>query len=690
MNIKKLILLSSIASCGLATATAQELPALRKNLVMIDNSVSPYDKIRTIEMDDCHWGEGFWGDRFNLCHNVMIPNIWDLVNDPEVSHIFENFKIAGGEAEGEFKGFLFGDGDFFKIVEAMCYDYAITKDPKIDKLMDKIIATVGKAQDKDGYITTGKTISHGSMMNFDHTYGGEQDATARFSIDRDHEFYNFGHIITAGCIHYRVTGKKNFLDIAIKAADCLYDNFHIPTPEKAAIHWNAPHFMGLVELYRTTGDKKYLELTKTYIDMLGTSNQTGSGRGLDHSQKRIPFKDEREAVGHAVHANYLYCGIADYVAETGDKELQTSLDSIWVDAMHRKMYVTGAFGSHTRAVSHEGVVGESYGETYDLPNSRCYTETCANISNVMWNWRTFLATGKAECVDIMELALFNSVLSGISLDGKHFFYKNPLRFIDTFQPEHFSEQSHRSSYLNCFCCPPNVVRTVAQLNNYAYSVSEKGIFVNLYGGNNLSTELLDGSKVELSQETRYPWFGDIKITLDKVGTKEAFSLMLRIPNWAEGATVNVNGEALAGVVNGEYYDCNRKWKKGDVVSINLPMETKLMAAHPYVEDVTGQVAIQRGPIVYCLESRDLPKGTNIQDIVIPADITLKESYHADLLDGVTILEGTALLKETQSKSELYSPIKSVKTKPIDIQLVPYYSWNNRGLTNMTVWLPLSY
>lgn len=689
---RKILLILSLSVFVLSHTIAQDNEIQKCESQLINNSHSPFSPIKSIGLDDCKWEDGFWGDRFKLCSEVMIPNMWSLVNDPKLSHIYENFLVAAGEKDGFFSGFLFGDGDFYKFVEAMCYSYVVTKDKSELALIDEIAEVIAKAQRKNGYLTTGKIIGKGTKMNFDHTDGGELLKEKVFVADRDHELYNFGHLITLGCIHYRSTGSRVLLDVAIKAADCLYEHFGVPSPELAAIHWNPPHFMGLVELYRTTGDEKYLELTKTFINMLGTTDKSVSGRGLEHSQKRVPFQQERHAVGHAVHANYMYSGVADYIAESGDRELKESLDYIWNDAVNKKMYITGATGSHDRTVSHDQVVGEAYGATYDLPSTRGYSETCANIGNAMWNWRMFLATGDAKYIDVMELALYNSVLSGISLDGKHFYYQNPLRYIHEFRESHFSLQSRREEYLKCFCCPPNVVRVIAQVNNYAYSISDKGVMVNLYGSNKLNTTLKDGSKIEINQKTNYPWEGSVEIEVDGLNQDKKFALMLRIPAWADEVKISVNNKRVdADIICGEYFSCDRLWSNGDLVRIDMPLQPKLIEGHPYIENTIGQVALKRGPIVYCLESIDLPEDIKMTDVVVPRNIKLKEEFNSSLLSGITTLTGKVKIKvDNRETEELYKPISTKKEREIKVQFIPYYSWSNRELTNMTVWLPLGY
>jgi len=511
--------------------------------------------------------------------------------------------------------------------------------------------------------------------------------TKPFVRDSDHEHYNFGHLMTAACVHYRATGKKNFLNVAIKASDYLYTVFKDPSPELAALDWNPPHYMGLVEMYRTTGDKKYLELAETFINMLGTGKYDKPGRkGLDHSQKRIPFREETQAVGHAGHGNYMYCGVADVVAETGDKSLKLALDKIWQDMAYKKMYVTGGTGTSNRVVSHEGVVGEAYGKEYELPNM-AYSETCANIGNVMWNWRMFLLNGDARYMDIMELALYNGSLSGIGLDGKNFFYTNPLRYVDG-HPNNSHDHGERRPWIDCFCCPPNIVRTVAQVQDYAYNISKEGVWVNLYGSNVLDINLVDGTKVKLNQQTDYPWNGLVNITMD-IKKKKEFAMMIRIPNWANEVTLKVNGKIVQDKIKtGSYFPIKRIWKKGDKVELNLPMSPQLIRANPYVENIQHQVAVKRGPLIYCLESVDLPKDVSISEVVIPQKIELKSHFNKDLLSGITVLEGEAeIVREEDWAGQLYKPLVAKKEEKLKIKLIPYYSWSNRGKTNMTVWMP---
>lgn len=659
---------------------------------VINNSETPHMKLKSIGIQDCQWTEGFWADKVAVAVETMIPNLGRLLEDPEIIHGYDNFKVAAGIIEGEFRGWSFTDGDFYKYVEALAYAYAMTKDEKINQQMDEIISVIGKAQMEDGYLHTMKQIGHGIkgfLHESEHPYKSKE--LAPFTVGGQHEFYNFGHLMTAACVHYRVTGKKNFLNIAIKSSDLIYEKFKDPSPEKARVDWNPPHYMGLVEMYRTTGDKRYLEVTESFINMLGTAKkQFGDHRGMDHSQRGVPIREESEAVGHAGHGNYLYCGVTDLYSETGEQALLDAMERIWENVTTRKMYITGATGPHHFGVSKKAMVAESYGMEYELPNQKAYNETCANIGNAMWNWRLFLLNGEARFADLMELIFHNSTISGISLKGDQFFYTNPLRFIQG-HPQNNKDKGQRNDFMSVFCCPPNIVRTVAKMHTYAYSTSKEGIWVNLYGSNVLDTKLADGSSLKLTQTTNYPWEGTIKITVDAPRKKE-FSMMLRIPSWANGATVKVNGKEVKRKLEpGSYFELNRKWKKKDVVELELPMEATLLVADPNIEETQNQVAVKRGPIVYCLESIDLPKGVGLQEIIIPQDIQFNAQFDKDLLSGVTYLEGTAesIQKENWSK-QLYKPLTPKTFKKTTIKLIPYFAWSNRGLADMTVWMPLRY
>lgn len=650
---------------------------------LVNTSSSPYARLSSVGIDAVEWTDGFWAERFGVCKETMVPNIWDIYNDPKVSHAFRNFEIAAGLIEGEHSGPSFHDGDFYKVLEAMAASYAVTKNPKIDQEMDKAIAVIAKCQQDDGYIYTPAIIEKRN----------NKGSGSAFQDKVNFETYNLGHLMTAACVHHRATGKRSLLNVAKKAADFLYNYYKTASPELARNAICPSHYMGIVEMYRETKDPKYLELANNLINIRGLSDE-----GTDDNQDRIPFREQTKAMGHAVRANYLYAGVADVYAETGDKTLLSTLDLMWNDVINRKMYITGGCGSLYDGVSPNGTsynpkevqkIHQAYGHDYQLPNLTAHSETCANIGNVLWNWRMLLLSGEARYADIVELALHNSVLSGISLDGKKFLYTNPLAFSDAL-PFQQRWSKDRVDYIGLSnCCPPNVVRTIAEVSNYAYSVSEKGLWLNLYGGNKLSTVLKSGEAVELIQETNYPWDGNIKIHLKKV-PKKAFSLFMRIPGWSSDAKITVNGKAEnIRLVAGEYAEIKKNWSAGDVIELILPMEAKLIEANPLVEATRNQVAVKRGPVVYCLEAVDIPKDKNIFNVALPADINLKpELIQIDNSSIMSLIGEAKIIENEEWENQLYREIND-NSGSIQIRLVPYYAWGNRGHSEMSVWVPLS-
>jgi DUF1680 family protein len=660
-----------------------------KDRGITNTTKSPNVKQRSVDIDDVKWTKGFWADKFKTAHEVMIPNIWRILKDPDISHAWHNFLIVAGMEEGEFKGTPWYDGDVYKSLESAAYVYAITKDKALDRLMDEAIEVIGKAQDEDGYITTFVQIGKGQWTWGE---GGESpylpfSGETRWQDLHRHELYNMGHLLTAGCIHYRATGKKTLLNIARKTGDYLYEVFKTCDPKLAHFGFNPSNIMGSVELYRTTGDPKYLELAGIFVDMRGS--QPG---GEDQNQTRTPLIEETEAVGHAVTAAYLYAGAADVYAETGEKALWDALERIWRNVVYQKMYITGGTCAiHIGVTSSGDKSHEAFGREYELPHLSAYNETCANIANGMWNWRMLGITGEVRFADVLETVLYNSGISGISIDGKLFCYTNNLRWYGNDSKLLKNDTYTRLPYLGCFCCPPNVVRTIAKVGGWAYGVSNEAVWVNLYGSNELNTELPDGSQIMLKQETDYPWDGNIQILVNSPKKKE-YALMLRIPQWAAGATIKVNGKKTeAQVEPGQYSRLSRVWNKGDIVELDLQMRARLIRAHPLVEEARNQVAVQRGPVVYCLESHDLPGSVNILDVFVPQDLQLTPRYDKSFLGGVVVLEGrTTAYKQGMWTDKLYAELTPPEKQEIDLKLIPYYAWNNRGAAHMTVWFPLAY
>ena len=650
-----------------------------------DTKMSPYAKLEGVPMQDVNWTTGFWADWFKVCDTSMIPNMWGLFNNDSLSHGFKNFKIAAGLDTGIHIGPPFMDGDFLKWFEGAAAVYAHTKSPELEKLMDGIVAVIAKAQRPDGYLGTQVEIT---AMN-------HPDSLSVFGDTVSFEAYNMGHLMTTASVFYRATGKTSLLKIAEKSADFLlnYYNHSSPTLARSAIC--PAHYMGVVELYRTTGKEKYLDLAKKLMDL-----RDGVKYGTDQNQDRIPFRQQRTAVGHAVRANYLYAGAADVYLETGDQSLIKPLDAIWDDVVNRKMYITGGCGALYDGVSPDGTsyhpdeiqqVHQAYGRAYELPNFTAHDETCANIGNMLWNWRMLQITAEEKYADVLERTFYNSVLSGISLDGKTFLYSNPLAY-NSKQPFNLRwSELPRDPYIGySFCCPPNVVRTIAEASDYLYGMDDKGLYFHMYGANKLSTVTKAGESLEIEEKTNYPWDGKISLQLNKV-PKQAYSLHLRIPAWCENAQLLVNGKAIGEQLTpGSYVTVTRVWKKADKVELNLPMEVKLMASNSLVEANRGQVAVQRGPIVYCLESKDMPVGTDITSITLAKDSKWNMQMQKIGPQQVMSLETTGYLQAAPTNANaLYYPVKATEGKPIQVKLIPYYSWENRGRADMAVWLPLA-
>ncbi len=650
---------------------------------LVNTSQSPYAKLKTLDMGDVQWTTGFWAERFRVCKESMVPHMMGKYLDPDVSHAYRNFEIAAGKEHGDHAGPAFHDGDFYKMLEGMIMVWSSSRDAQTEKQIDSIIETIARSQRPDGYIHTPVVIKE--LQN-------SQDKKA-FGERLDFETYNMGHLMTAACLHYRLTGKKNLLDVAIKATDFLYDFYKRASAELARNAICPSHYMGVVEMYRTTRDPRYLELAKNLIAIRSLVEN-----GTDDNQDRVPFLKMDKAIGHAVRANYLYAGVADIYTETGDDSLMVTLDKIWHNLTESKMYITGGCGALYDGVSPDGTsyvpeynqkVHQAYGRDYQLPNLTAHNESCANIGNILWNWRMFLATGEARFADVMELTMYNSLLAGVSLDGKGYFYTNPL-CVNHDIPFTLRWSKQREEYISfCNCCPPNTIRTIAEISNYVYTTSEKGLWINLYGANKLESKLSGGEPIRLEQKTDYPWNGKIVVELQECPVKP-FSIFLRIPGWATKAEIKVNGKQQnIAAQPGTYAELSGNWKKGDLIELNLPMEAQLIEANPLVEEARNQVAVKRGPVVYCIESTDIPANRRIFEYTIPVNTSFKPKETTISDSRIIALEGTVELMPNESWSgQLYRPV-STKKNAVKLRLVPYYAWGNRGKGDMSVWLPVS-
>ena len=648
----------------------------------------PFAKVEPLELGEAHWTSGFWADRFEMCRTQTLPGMGRLMTETNYSQYLRNFEIAAGLAEGRYRGAPFNDGDMYKLIEAACATYAVTHDDLLKRGIDRSIDVIAMAQRADGYIHTPVLVRERN---------GDTNAVP-FQDRNNFEMYNLGHLMTAAAVHYEVTGETNFLAIARKAADFLDTTFRDAPPDVARSSVCPSHYMGIIDLYRATGEARYLKLAQKFFALRSQIKDGG-----DDNQDRIPFEQQTNVMGHAVRANYLYAGAVDLFMETGDESVWRPLEPIWMNLVQQKMYITGGCGSLYDGASPDASrdqksitrVHQAYGRNYQLPNTTAHCETCANIGNMLWNWRMFLATGDARYVDVAELAFYNSVLSGISLDGTNYFYTNPLRVTDPL-PTDLRWSRERKPYLSSFCCPPNLARSIAESPAYAYAKSSDAIWVNLYGSSVVTTHL-GAETIALTQETEYPWNGRVRIRVDRCGTNE-FGLKLRVPGWVNASTnvatidsVRINGRSVpVSGTAGSYLQLKRAWHPGDFVELDLPMSVRLIEANPLVEEDLGQVAVQRGPIVYCLESPDLPAGIRLRDVLIPADIELAARYDRRLLGGVTVIEGKAVTRpQVDWTDKLYRQFEPRESKPINLRLIPYSVWQNRGPSEMSVWLPLA-
>lgn len=691
--MKKVLIFSTAALLAVSTT------AMAQKNGITDTGKSKFAVVSSTPVSAVKWTDGFWGERFGVFSGTSVQSMWETWKSDK-GHGWNNFLIAAGEKKGKRHGPPFHDGDMYKWLEALTAVYAVNKDPEVGKIMDRFIELIQKSQRADGYLHTPVIIAE---MNKQATAKEEAKENATigtkvgtgkdgaFGNRLNFETYNLGHLITAGIMHKRATGKTTLFNCAVKAADFLYDFYKRASDELARNAICPSHYMAIAEMYRETENPKYLELSEKLIDIRGKVEN-----GTDDNQDRVPFRQQYKAMGHSVRANYLYAGVADLYLESGEEQLKKNLDSIWEDIVTRKMYITGACGALYDGTSPDGTdytpdniqkVHQSYGRPYQLPHSTAHNETCANIGNLFFNWRMFTATGEAKYTDIVENCLYNSILSGISLDGKKYFYTNPLR-ISKDLPYTLRWPKERTEYISCFCCPPNTLRTLCEAQDYAYSIEKGGVYVNLYGGNTLNTNIEGVGEITLTQKTDYPWDGAVNISVDKLKGKKQFEIKLRVPDWCtEGAKITVNGEEQnIETKAGTYATVNRTWKKGDVVSINMPMRTRIVEANPLVEESRGQVAVQRGPIVYCLESNDLG-GLSIDDIAIPLDAKFTP---VDMtIDGSRIkaLEGDVINRSEASwKGQLYREA-TAKKQMVKVRLIPYYAWGNRGKSEMTVWMP---
>ena len=647
-----------------------------------DAAADPMPRVKNLPPDAIRWTDGFWADRFRLCHETILPKMKQALLDPDNAAQLVNFRVAAGLEEGGHRGVNWSDGDCYKWIEAMAHVYVLTRDEALDREMDHWIDLIGRSQAPDGYISTQTQLN---------------PEKERWGARGYHELYNMGHLMTAAAVHHRATGKESFLRVARKLADYLEGVFAPRPPELAHFGWNPSNIMGLVDLYRVTGEPRHLRLAGIFVDMRGSKPWPRQQWGLaavddpnpgDQNQDRVPLRKESLAVGHAVTGPYLYCGAADVAAETGEKALFAALDRIWHDVVDRKMYVTGAIGAYHHGVSvRHDLVHEAFGREFELPNRTAYNETCANIAGAMWNRRMLQLTGESKYADVMERVLYNSALSPMSIDGTQFCYCNPLARREG-APLLNNDTPERWTTHKCYCCPPSVARTIASVSQWAYGLSDGAVWVHLYGSSVLDAEIPGGGRLRLAQSTRYPWDGKVTITVS-AAPSDSFAVKLRIPGWAEDYSVKVDGAAVDAKAGGDgYLQIRRPWSPGAAIELDLAMDVALLQANPLVEEARNQVAVTRGPIVYCLESIDLENGVAMDDVRLPRGSNWRVRHEPDLLGGVTVLETEGRHYDGGAWDSLYRKLPAAEPRPVHLQLIPYYAWNNRGRTEMTVWIPL--
>ncbi len=607
--------------------------------------------------------DALWSPRVETNRTATIPSSFQKC---EETGRVQNFINAATHTGKFLTTFPFDDTDIYKTIEGASFSMSVHPDSQLNHYVDSLIDIIGKAQEPDGYLYTARTINPEKP----HDWAGKERWVNESNMS--HELYNSGHLFEAAAAHYLSTGKRNLLNIALKNADLLCTVFGPGKRNDAPGHEIVE--MGLVRLYRITGEKKYLDLAKFFIDCRGKKKD----KNRSYWQDQEPVVDQREAVGHAVRAAYLYSGVADVAALTGNKEYLTAIDSIWENMVSKKFYINGGIGARPD--------GERFGDNYELPNKNSYNETCAAIANVYWNFRMFELHGESKYIDVLERSLYNNVLSSVSLDGKNFFYPNPLAADGTYT---------RQPWFDCSCCPTNLCRFMSSITGYIYAQKGNDVFVNLFIGSTTNLKLSGKKSVEINQTSNYPWDGDIVFSVSPK-QKTKFALHIRVPGWATNQpvpsnlysyvnpekpayTLKVNGKTYqTGVVNG-YLIIDRDWEKGDKVELNLPMNIQRVAANDKVEADRGLVALERGPVLYCIEDKD--NQFNVNDFILPDNANLKFVLNKSIFDGTYTIQGQGIsLEPTTDKLGFESKQKTFTA-------IPYSVWDNRGGAAMRVWLP---
>lgn len=637
---------------------------------VIDLSHSPYAKLKTVPVHAVEVREGFWSKRRTTNLESSIPSMHDEL----VAHgRMENFLRLEGKSSAPHQGPLYSDSDVYKWIEAVGFVLQSGDQPALHSTTSAMIRDIVATQEPSGYLNT-------------YYVDDRKPLRMQYQVQTSgHELYCIGHLLQAAIAHYRATGDRTLLDAGIRFVDkFLLPDYGPGANQKGIVAGHPEIEMSLIELYRITGNRAYVDLAG-YI-LHGDERIPLRPDQITYMFCGIPFTSRTKLEGHAVRCMYACCGATDYYLETGDPAYLKTLNALWDDLSAHQLYVTGGVGARE--------AGEAFGDAYELPNATAYGESCAAIGNMMWNWRMLAATGDARFTDVIERALYNGINSGMSLDGKTYCYRNPLAWdpAGNRRDGDDSEDKIRNPWYDTTCCPPNLERTFASLPGYFYSTSDEGLYVHLYDNSTMNWRLHDGAALKVEQQTNYPWNGAVKLIVTPSQPAE-FAVFVRIPGWSSKSEVKVNGKPLSGARAGEYFPIHRQWAANDVIELGFDMTTHQVKANPAVVDDRGRVAFQRGPIVYCMEGldqADRESATHLVGYVAKIDATTTEHFDSQLLDGVLVLEHPATVSIAAADRQLYfssaAPVEE-KPTPATMRLIPYYAWANRQPSAMQVWIP---
>jgi DUF1680 family protein len=640
-----------------------------KDAGVIDLNNSPYAKLKTVPVRAVVIQDGFWSQRRKINLVASIPSMHDeLLEHGRMT----NFLRLQGKSSDPQKGPVFSDSDIYKWAEAVGFQLQVADNRELRKTTDAMIRDVVAIQEPSGYLNT-------------YYQGDRKPLRMQYDVQTTgHELYCIGHMLQGAIAYYRATGDPTLLDAGIRFVDnFLIPNYGPDANQKAIVSGHPEIEMALIELSRTTGDRKYVDLAG-YI-LHGDDRVPLKPQQIVYMYCGMPFTSRTKLEGHAVRAMYACCGATDYYLETGDQACWKTLNVLWNDLTAHQLYVNGGVGARA--------AGEAFGDQYELPNAQAYGESCAAIGNMMWNWRMLAASGDAKFTDVIERALYNGINSGMSLDGRTYCYRNPLAFdpAGESRDRHLVDGKIRNAWYDTTCCPPNLERTFASLSGYFYSTNADGVYVHLYDNSEMNWHLHDGTALKVQQKTNYPWSGDVKLTVSPATAKE-FVMYVRIPGWSTKNSVKVNGKEIADAKPGEYLAIRRRWAENDTIDLSFDMTTRMLKANPAVTEDRGRVAFQRGPIVFCMEHLDQPEhgvGMNLAGYTVLPEGATTEQFEPQLLNGVMVLTHPATISKTATDVPLYFPASTPKApaSPTTVKLIPYYAWANRESASMQVWIP---